>query len=607
MRTRLGHSGRAAHDPRDFSPLIPPTSRHSNLTPDEPIVSSAHICSYSDLEVKACSLDTLARDPEQPVAAECFLTFEAKALRECREALSGPGGVSDAYAYAEANPHPRLWRLVGEAALEKLELTVAEKALVQCEDYLGIQLVKKLKLLDAKKQAAEVAVHFGRFDDAEKLYRQMDRRDLALELRVRLGEWTKVVQLVQQGGGDDDLLTTAYNKIGDQFLERHEPKKAVAYYAQAKNSEALLECYEKLEDYAGLEKLVASLPDGHVLLAQIGRRFAAAGMAPEAVAAFTKGGDIKAAIDSCVEQNCWGAAVALAEESGNSEIGKRLGEYAAELIDGGRQLHAVELYMSAHQYADAAKLLSKLGKAEGEARLHPLRVKKLYVIAAMEVERMKRKMLGGPAPGATQTAAQTLQSLVTQDASTGRTRELESAWKSAEAHHFLLLSQRQLYDGRPDAAMRTALRLREYEPSVLGAEEVYSLIALTALHAKFYGQCSKAIMQLQALKDLPPKKKAEIDRLALAIFTKHPPNDPVVRKGSCHSCGSKVNDWEAHCGECGATFQACVLSGKAILDPANAQRCRACKHVYLEDEAKGARNCGLCHSPLPLASYGGLN
>ena len=356
-----------------------------------------------------------------------------------------------------------------------------------------------------------------------------------------------------------------------------------------------------------MEKLVATLPDGHVLLAQIGRRFAAAGMAPEAVAAFTKGGDIKAAIDSCVEQNCWGAAVALAEESGNSEIGKRLGEYAAELIDGGRQLHAVELYMSAHQYADAAKLLSKLGKAEGEARLHPLRVKKLYVIAAMEVERMKRKMLGGPAPGATQTAAQTLQSLVTQDASTGRTRELESAWKSAEAHHFLLLSQRQLYDGRPDAAMRTALRLREYEPSVLGAEEVYSLIALTALHAKFYGQCSKAIMQLQALKDLPPKKKAEIDRLALAIFTKHPPNDPVVRKGSCHSCGSKVNDWDAHCGECGATFQACVLSGKAILDPANAQRCRACKHVYLEDEAKGARNCGLCHSPLPLASYGGLN
>ena len=104
-----------------------------------------------------------------------------------------------------------------------------------------------------------------------------------------------------------------------------------------------------------------------------------------------------------------------------------------------------------------------------------------------------------------------------------------------------------------------------------------------------------------------PKKKAEVDRLALAIFTKHPPNDPVVRKGSCHSCGSKVNDWDAHCGECGATFQACVLSGKAILDPANAQRCRACKHVYLEDEAKGARNCGLCHSPLPLASYGGLN
>ena len=76
--------------------------------------------------MKACSLDTLARDPEQPVAAECFLTFEAKALRECREALSGPGGVGDAYSYAEANPHPRLWRLVGEAALEKLGFVVID-------------------------------------------------------------------------------------------------------------------------------------------------------------------------------------------------------------------------------------------------------------------------------------------------------------------------------------------------------------------------------------------------------------------------------------------------------------------------------------------------
>ena len=38
--------------------------------------------------------------------------------------------------------------------------------------------------------------------------------------------------------------------------------------------------------------------------------------------------------------------------------------------------------------------------------------------------------------------------------------------------------------------MRTALRLRSYE-AVLPVDDIYSLIALTAFYAKFFGQCSK--------------------------------------------------------------------------------------------------------------------
>lgn len=39
-------------------------------------------------------------------------------------------------------------RLLAEAALEKLELEVAEKAFVHSKDYQGIQFVKRLKKLD---------------------------------------------------------------------------------------------------------------------------------------------------------------------------------------------------------------------------------------------------------------------------------------------------------------------------------------------------------------------------------------------------------------------------------------------------------------------------
>ena len=42
-------------------------------------------------------------------------------------------------------------RLLAEAALEKLEFEVAEKAFVHSKDYQGIQFVKRLKKLDVSK------------------------------------------------------------------------------------------------------------------------------------------------------------------------------------------------------------------------------------------------------------------------------------------------------------------------------------------------------------------------------------------------------------------------------------------------------------------------
>ena len=47
--------------------------------------------------------------------------------------------------------------------------------------------------------------------------------------------------------------------------------------------------------------------------------------------------------------------------------------------------------------------------------------------------------------------------LTTQDAGT-----LDNAWRGAGAYHFLMLCQKQLYEGFVDAAMKTALHLRYY-------------------------------------------------------------------------------------------------------------------------------------------------
>ena len=78
----------------------------------------------------------------------------------------------------------------------------------------------------------QVAVYFGRIDEAEMIYRDIDRKDLAIDLRERQSDWMKVMQLVQTGGGDDQLMVKATTKIGDYYAERFNWRKAVMYYQQ---------------------------------------------------------------------------------------------------------------------------------------------------------------------------------------------------------------------------------------------------------------------------------------------------------------------------------------------------------------------------------------
>ena len=69
--------------------------------------------------------------------------FQVKSLRDTRDLLEKVG-IKDAQTFIEDNPHPRLWRLLAEAAVENLDLITAETAYVRCKDYSGIQFVKRL-------------------------------------------------------------------------------------------------------------------------------------------------------------------------------------------------------------------------------------------------------------------------------------------------------------------------------------------------------------------------------------------------------------------------------------------------------------------------------
>jgi|TARA_B110000305_G_C19421509_1_gene631176 WD repeat-containing protein 35 len=133
-------------------------------------------------------------------------------------------------------------------------------------------------------------------------------------MRRKLGDWPRVVQLIEQGAGNDEELKKAYKNLGDYSAERSKWNKAVKYYQTAQDNESLVEAYFKLEDFDNLEKLIMILPENSPILDPLGERFQSMGLCDAATRAYLKMGDVKRAIDCCVLLNQWNQAVELAEQ-----------------------------------------------------------------------------------------------------------------------------------------------------------------------------------------------------------------------------------------------------------------------------------------------------
>lgn len=170
----------------------------NNFEQEDPILSAGYLCDFTDLEVKAVLLDEILKDPEEiKNIDEMVVSYEQKNLRDARQMLTQVN-LKETVDFVEKNPHKRLWRLITEASLDKLNFGVAERAFVKTEDYSGLQLIDKLNNLDEKvKQKAEIACFFKRYDEAEQIFKDIGRKDLALDLRMRLGDWARVVPLLE--------------------------------------------------------------------------------------------------------------------------------------------------------------------------------------------------------------------------------------------------------------------------------------------------------------------------------------------------------------------------------------------------------------------------
>lgn len=351
--------------------------------------------------------------------------------------------------------------------------------------------------------------------------------------------------------------------------------------------ERLAECYYMLEDYDGLERLTATLPENHKLLPEIGQMFATVGMCEQAVKAYLKCSQAKAAVDTCVHLNQWNKAVELARTHNMKEIKSLLSKYASHLLEKNKILEAVELYRNAHHFLDAAKLMFKIADEEARNRTRPLRVKKLYVLAAHLVENYHEQVKASQqskAKGKKSEATSALAGLLEEDATSTNNRIVDNAWRGAEAYHFFLLAQRQLYSGCMDNAMRTALHLREYE-DIIPAVEIYSLLAICSAASRAFGVCSQAFIKLESLESLEPEQRQLYEDLSREIFTKHSPKDNRMIQTDSSGEGTEEK------------LPTCIVTGLPIQEY-QFWMCTLCKHCAWEKEISKYNCCPLCHTPV---------
>ena len=94
-----------------------------NLEPEEPVVCSGYLASFKDLQVTLWSW-SMSSSPDKVQGWWLQRHARPRELKDKRET-----GASDAYNFVDANPHPRLWRHLAEAAL-KARSPGADKAFV---------------------------------------------------------------------------------------------------------------------------------------------------------------------------------------------------------------------------------------------------------------------------------------------------------------------------------------------------------------------------------------------------------------------------------------------------------------------------------------------
>ena len=573
---------------------------------------------YLDNEVTAVKIEKLNNDRNNDFfeGKDYLKKYENKVLKEFNELLEDDEktDLKEAFDYATKHPCMAFFSTITKKALDKNDLDTAQNAMLQTGDFEGLEFLKSIKNIeDDEIKKAEILQYNSNFDEASKRYNKMNRGDLNLAMQMKLGNWDKVTDIMSKNNTNskDENLKMAYNNYADELMEKKDYNKAEENYEKAGNIQGLANVYFAKEDYMKAANILEVIPEEDEFLEEMGDKFRGVGMCDEAVKAYIKHGNINKAMETYVANNKWGEAIELSRKNDFLNMEQLTNKFSSEFIKSGRKLDLVELYNKANMKTEVNKYLIEIAGDMRRIRLGPLLIKKIYVLAALELEKYKSLISDSQINNDDHIHGSSNEDLKNKEkndkkkinnkySSKDIDRIIFNQWRGAEAFHYYMLCQVQLYNKKFKEACKTVMRLTLYERE-LGSEEVYQLIALCSYLNKCFKICSYALCILQNLESIDKFRRLKYKELAESIFLKYGPKNIDEKFFKCpnEDCKQLVSEYDVYCKNCGNNFSGCVLTGASIFDH-HYFKCKQCHHKTKKSEVKKKpiNNCPLCHVSL---------
>ena len=582
--------------------------RHEN----EPHICTDYLARYEDNEAIAVRLEDLIKNKNNSnINPDSYIKkYQNKILAHFNNMIDTGKTLDEIYDYVKKHPNKSLWQKLSNKALENLDFDTAQKSMLQINDFNGLNFLNQMKeLKDPELQKAEIAQYNNNYEEASKLFKKNKRNDLNLAMNMKLGKWDKVTEIIGNDKSDknkdskEEQMKIAYNHYADELFEKKEFDKAEENYKKSGNIKGLTNCYFAKEEYDKAAKMLEVIPEEDEYLEEIGNKFMGLGMCHEAVVAFTKHGNIKKGIECYINSNKWEEAMDLSAKNGFIYMQDLVDKFSDQFRLSGKKLDLISMYRKANMSVEVYKYLCEIAQDMKRLNISPIIIKKIYVLAALELERYKaqinqqideEKLINDSTPRNTKRKKI---NYIDEAVKKEIDKIKNNNWRGAEAYHFYMLCQAQLYKKKYKESCKTALRLKFYE-DILGTETTYRLIAICSYKNKCYKFFADALNILSNDEKIEKKFRLKYKALMQDFFLKNKPENIDEKFYNCPNddCDEAISEYDTYCNICGYVMNGCVLSGRSILGN-KYFKCNQCRNKTIRVEVKQHpfKYCPLCH------------